>query len=294
MVNLNKLNVVKNDNPFVTNNPTSWCPGCGNFSILDSINQVLYEEGLTPQDVLMVSGIGQAAKLPHYIHAHGLNTLHGRALPAAMGAQAANNSVKMLVTSGDGDTYGEGGNHFLHNVRRNLDLVHIVHDNQIYGLTKGQGSPTTALGQKTRLQFDGMRHEPLNPVALAISLGCTFVARSFSGDPKHLQKTIKAALDHKGYALIDVMQPCVSFNEVNTFKWYKERVFEIASDHDVTDKVKAFELAQTFGDEGIPIGILYREESPSFMERIPHIDRPLVDYVRKPEDIDSLLNRMID
>ncbi len=294
MVNLNKLNVVKNDNPFVTNNPTSWCPGCGNFSILDSINQVLYEEGLTPQDVLMVSGIGQAAKLPHYIHAHGLNTLHGRALPAAMGAQAANNSFKMLVTSGDGDTYGEGGNHFLHNVRRNLDLVHIVHDNQIYGLTKGQGSPTTALGQKTRLQFDGMRHEPLNPVALAISLGCTFVARSFSGDPKHLQKTIKAALDHKGYALIDVMQPCVSFNEVNTFKWYKERVFEIASDHDVTDKVKAFELAQTFGDEGIPIGILYREESPSFMERIPHIDRPLVDYVRKPEDIDSLLNRMID
>jgi 2-oxoglutarate ferredoxin oxidoreductase subunit beta len=242
----------------------------------------------------MVSGIGQAAKLPHYIHAHGLNTLHGRALPAAMGAQAANNSFKMLVTSGDGDTYGEGGNHFLHNIRRNLDLVHIVHDNQIYGLTKGQGSPTTALGQKTRLQFDGMRHEPLNPVALAISLGCTFVARSFSGDPKHLQKTIKAALDHKGYALIDVMQPCVSFNEVNTFKWYKERVFEIASDHDVTDKVKAFELAQTFGDEGIPIGILYREESPSFMERIPHIDRPLVDYVRKPEDIDPLLKRMID
>lgn len=294
MVNLNKLNVVKNDNPFVTNNPTSWCPGCGNFSILDSINQVLYEEGLTPQDVLMVSGIGQAAKLPHYIHAHGLNTLHGRALPAAMGAQAANNSFKMLVTSGDGDTYGEGGNHFLHNVRRNLDLVHIVHDNQIYGLTKGQGSPTTALGQKTRLQFDGMRHEPLNPVALAISLGCTFVARSFSGDPKHLQKTIKAALDHKGYALIDVMQPCVSFNEVNTFKWYKERVFEIAPDHDVTDKAKAFELAQTFGDEGIPIGILYREESPSFMERIPHIDRPLVDYVRKPEDIDQLLMRMID
>lgn len=192
MVNLNKLNVVKNDNPFVTNNPTSWCPGCGNFSILDSINQVLYEEGLTPQDVLMVSGIGQAAKLPHYIHAHGLNTLHGRALPAAMGAQAANNSFKMLVTSGDGDTYGEGGNHFLHNVRRNLDLVHIVHDNQIYGLTKGQGSPTTALGQKTRLQFDGMRHEPLNPGALAISLGCTFVARSFSGDPEASTKNDKS------------------------------------------------------------------------------------------------------
>ena len=159
----------------------------------------------------MVSGIGQAAKLPHYIKAHGLNTLHGRAIPAAMGAQAANNDLKILLTSGDGDTYGEGGNHFLHNIRRNLDIVHIVHDNQVYGLTKGQGSPTTALGQKTRLQFDGMRHEPLNPVALAISLGCSFVARSFSGDPEHLQKMIKAALNHKGYALIDVMQPCVTF-----------------------------------------------------------------------------------
>lgn len=293
MVNVN-LNVVKENNPFVTNNPTSWCPGCGNFSILDSLNQVLFAEGLTPQQVLMVSGIGQAAKLPHYIHAHGLNTLHGRAIPAAMGAQAANSSFKVFITSGDGDTYGEGGNHFMHNIRRNLDLVHIVHDNQVYGLTKGQGSPTTALGQKTRLQFDGMRHEPLNPVALAISLGCTFVARSFSGNPKHLQEMIKAAMQHKGYALIDVMQPCVSFNQVNTFKWYKERVFEIPQTHDSSDKVKAFELAQTFGDEGIPIGILYQTNRPTFMEQCPHITKPLVSYERTPQDIDWLVNKMSD
>lgn len=293
MVNIN-LSIDKSENPFVTQSKTSWCPGCGNFSILDSINQVLFEEGLKPHEVLMVSGIGQAAKLPHYINAHGLNTLHGRAIPAALGAQAANIDLKLLITSGDGDTYGEGGNHFIHNIRRNLDVVHIVHDNQVYGLTKGQGSPTTALGQKTRLQFDGMRHEPLNPVALAISLGCSFVARSFSGDPEHLKKMIKAAMQHKGYALIDVMQPCVSFNKVNTFKWYKERAFYIPETHDPNDKVKAFELAQTFGDEGIPMGILYIDEKATYMERISYIDRPLVTYERKPTDIDWLLDRLVE
>lgn len=288
------ININLSENPFVTNNPTSWCPGCGNFSILDSINQVLFDLGYKPQDILMVSGIGQAAKLPHYINAHGLNTLHGRAVPAALGAQVANDALKILITSGDGDTYGEGGNHFMHNIRRNLDVVHIVHDNQVYGLTKGQGSPTTALGQKTRLQFDGMRHEPLNPVALAISLGCSFVARSFSGDPKHLQTMITAAMRHKGYALIDVMQPCVSFNHVNTFKWYKERAFYIPETHDPTDKVKAFELAQTFGDDGIPMGILYLNEKPTFLEQCRHITKPLIQYDRKPTDIDWLIDRLVE
>lgn len=288
------ININMSENPFVRNTKTSWCPGCGNFSILDSINDALFAEGLTPQNVLMVSGIGQAAKLPHYINAHGLNTLHGRAIPAAMGAQAANNDLKIILTSGDGDTYGEGGNHFLHNVRRNLDIVHIVHDNQVYGLTKGQGSPTTALGQKTRLQFDGMRHDALNPVALAISLGCGFVARSFSGDPEHLKQMIRAAMNHKGYALIDVMQPCISFNHVNTFKWYKERAFYIPETHDVTDRVKAFELSLQFGDESIPMGILYKEEKPTFLERIKHIDRPLVKYERKPTDIDWLLDQLVE
>jgi len=287
-------NINLSDNPFVTNSGTSWCPGCGNFSILDCITQVLNDMAFKPQDVLMVSGIGQAAKLPHYIHAHGLNTLHGRAIPAALGAQVANNAIKIVISSGDGDTYGEGGNHFMHNIRRNLDVVHIVHDNQVYGLTKGQGSPTTALGQKTRLQFDGMRHEPLNPVALAISLGCSFVARSFSGDPKHLQAMITAAMKHKGYALIDVMQPCVSFNHVNTFKWYKDRAFYISESHDPTDKVKAFELAQTFGDAGIPMGILYLNEKPTFLEQCRHIDRPLIQYDRKPTDIDWLIDRLVE
>lgn len=288
--NIDGLNLVKN--PFVLDNPTSWCPGCGNFSILDSLNKVLFEEGLTPQDVLMVSGIGQAAKLPHYIRAHGLNTLHGRAMPSALGAHVANSGLKIIVNSGDGDTYGEGGNHFLHNVRRNIDVVHIVHNNQVYGLTKGQGSPTAALGQVTRLQLDGMRSEALNPVAMAISLGCSFVARSFSGNPEHLKSMIKAAMAHKGYALIDVLQPCVTFNKINTFKWYKDRAFVLPEDYDPTDKIKAFEKALQYGDDGIPLGIIYKAEKPAFLDLIPHIEKPLVSYERSPMAISSILDTL--
>lgn len=276
-------------NPFVRDRRTSWCPGCGNFGILESLQKALFEEGLKPSDVLMVSGIGQAAKLPHYIYAHGLNALHGRALPSAMGAQAANDKLRIIVNSGDGDTYGEGGNHLLHNVRRNLDLVHLVHNNQVYGLTKGQGSPTTAQGQITRLQRDGMKPEALNPIALAISLGCGFVGRSFSGDEAHLKMMIKEALAYKGYALIDVMQPCVTFNKVNTFKWYKDRIYKLDDSYDPTDKIHAFKKAQEFGDEGIPVGIIYKKEKPTFMDGFKHIDKPLVAYERKPGDIEVLL-----
>jgi 2-oxoglutarate ferredoxin oxidoreductase subunit beta len=281
------------NNPFKLNTKTTWCPGCGNFSILECLNQTLESLSLTPQDVLVVSGIGQAAKLPHYIHAHGMNTLHGRAVPAAMGAHVANPKLKLILTSGDGDTYGEGGNHLLHGIRRNLDIVHMVHDNQVYGLTKGQGSPTTAFGQVTRLQYDGMKSDPLNPMAFAISIGCGFVARSFSGDPEHLKSVLKAAMAYKGYALIDILQPCVSFNQVNTFKWYKDRVFKLPETYDSHDKVRAFEMAQLFGDEGIPIGILYEETKTDFLGRFNHLEKPLVQYDRSPKAVESLLDELL-
>ncbi len=289
MTNLNVVGDKQSDNPFVMKVATQWCPGCGNFSILDAVTEALEEGGYKPQDILMVSGIGQAAKLPHYINAHGLNALHGRALPAALGAHVANHELKIFLTSGDGDTYGEGGNHLIHNMRRNMDLVHLVHDNQVYGLTQGQGSPTTALGQVTRLQFDGMKSEPLNPVSLAITMGCTFVARSFSGDKAHLKKMIEAAMNHKGYAIIDVLQPCVSFNKINTFKWYKDRVKPLPEGYDPTDKIAAYQKSMEFGDEGIPVGIIYKEEKPSFLERFDYIDEPIVKVKRSPKDIAPLL-----
>ena len=253
---------------FDTSVENTWCPGCGNFPIQDTLKSALDELHLNPNNVIIVSGIGQAAKMPHYINANGFNGLHGRALPAALGARVANPSLKIIVSSGDGDSYGEGGNHFIHNIRRNIDIVHMVHNNQIYGLTKGQASPTTDVGQKTSLQRQGVILDPINPIALAISLDCSFVARAFSGDKEKLKGILKQAIKHKGYAYIDILQPCVSFNKVNTYKWYKDRIFYVDESYDPYDRVRAFEASLKWGDEGIALGILYRHEKKEYLDRI--------------------------
>lgn len=272
---------------------TVWCPGCGNFAILQSLKEALEDKGFNPFDVLIISGIGQAARMPHYINSHGLNGLHGRALPMALGARVANRNLKIIVVSGDGDTYGEGGNHFIHNIRRNLDIVHIVHNNQIYGLTKGQASPTTTIGQKTSLQTDGVINEALSPLALALSLDASFVARSFSGNRQHLKEMIMAALDHKGYALIDVLQPCVSFNKVNTNDWYKERAYLLDETYNPFDRVKAFEKSLEFGDEGIPLGILYRNDKKTFLEKIAHVKEPATELNKDPRHLSSIIEELV-
>ena len=263
----------------------SWCPGCGNFGILNSLKSALSELDLYPHEVALFSGIGQAAKTPHFININGFNGLHGRGLPPAFGAKLANKNLKIIVSTGDGDGYGEGGNHILHNIRRNIDITHLVHNNQIYGLTKGQGSPTTAKGQKTSMQFDGVYSDPFNPIAFAISLGCSFVARSFSADQKHLSDIIKKAISHKGYALIDILQPCVTFNKINTYKWYKDRVYYLDDSYDPYNKIEAFKKSQEW-EEKIPLGIIYREDKPSFIERIPHINDnpPLVNKDLNPKN----------
>jgi 2-oxoglutarate/2-oxoacid ferredoxin oxidoreductase subunit beta len=206
--------------------------------------------------VLICSGIGQAAKIPHYLRVNGFNGLHGRALPPAFGARAANPRLKVIVEAGDGDSYGEGGNHFIHAIRRNPDIAHFVHNNQVYGLTKGQASPTSDLGMKTGVQVDGVAQSPLNPLALALVLGAGFVARSFSGEKEHLKDAMKEALRFPGYALVDILQPCVSFNKINTFGWYKKRIYPV-DNHDPSDWQAALALARQWGEK-IPIGVLYR------------------------------------
>ena len=250
-------------NIYKSNDDIAWCPGCGNFGILISLKEALADLNLNPEDIVLVSGIGQAAKTPHYLKANGFNGLHGRALPPAQAIKMVNKNLKVIVTSGDGDSYGEGGNHFIHCIRRNIDMVHLVHDNQIYGLTKGQGSPTTGKGQVTSMQFEGVYTEPMNPLSIAISAGATFVARSFTSDKEHLKSIIKEAMNHKGYALVDIMQPCVVFNKVNTFKWYKDRIYKLDESYDYTNKFEALKKAEEFGDNGIPIGIIYKDESKS-------------------------------
>ncbi len=264
---------------------TAWCPGCGNHSILTAMKKALAGLGLKPFQVLFVSGIGQAAKAPHYLRANVFNGLHGRALPVATGAKIANPQLTVIVESGDGCTYGEGGNHFLSAIRRNVDITLVVHNNQVYGLTKGQASPTSVSGFVTKTQPNGTVAQPLNPVLLAISMNAGFVARGFSGNVDHLVSLIQRGIQHKGFSLIDVLQPCVSFNHLNTYAWYKQRCYEIDTDHDPKDRSSALKLAEQWEDK-IPIGVLYVNNRPTFESHFPTLQRgPLA---AQPVDVSSL------
>lgn len=269
---------------FTVSKDTAWCPGCGNFGILEALRDALISLNLEPYRVVIASGIGQAAKTPQYITANMFNGLHGRSLPAGIGIKLANKELTVIVESGDGCSYGEGGNHFIHAVRRNLDITHIVHNNQVYGLTKGQASPTTAKQQKTELQFDGVQMQPLNPLAVALSLGAGFVARGFFADKKQLASLIAEAISYRGYALLDILQTCPSFNKVNTFKWYKERVYYVLPQYDPTDIAQARQTAEEWG-ERIPLGVIYRREQAEYAALHPMLcaNPPLADLPLDPQ-----------
>ncbi|MBU2623603.1 MAG: 2-oxoacid:ferredoxin oxidoreductase subunit beta [Proteobacteria bacterium] len=245
-----------------------WCPGCGNFGILAAMKDALAAQGISPEKILIISGIGQAAKTPHYLKCNLFHALHGRALPLATGAKIANHELTILVNSGDGDCYGEGGNHFMHAVRRNIDLTLLVHNNKVYGLTKGQASPTSDEGMVTKIQSEGVISEAFNPLSVSLALGAGFVARSFSGKAEHLSKIIQEGIKHKGFSLIDILQPCVSFNHVNTFDWYKKRVYDLSQKGYIPDDFnKAMEISRMWGDK-IPLGIIYQKEKPSYTDKI--------------------------
>ncbi len=267
----------------------SWCPGCGNFSILKSFKDTMAELGLEPHQFMVVSGIGQAAKLPHYTQCNTFNGLHGRALPVATGIRLANHTMPVIVTTGDGDCYGEGGNHLLAAMRRNINVKCFVHDNQIYGLTKGQPSPTTGEGMVTKNTPLGVISEQFNPMALAVAMDCSFAARGYAADAGHLKGLMKEALGHKGFSLLDILQPCVTFNKVNTYEWYKQRVYHIEADYNPEDRKAAFAKALEWGDR-IPLGVIYRNHRPTYEERVPMIkDRPLVHQAFDAKKIEGTL-----
>jgi 2-oxoglutarate ferredoxin oxidoreductase subunit beta len=268
----------------------AWCPGCGDFGILNAVKKALVELNIEPHRVLMVSGIGQAGKLPHYTKGNVLNVLHGRTLPPAAAAKIANTELIVIAVGGDGDAYGEGGNHFLHAMRRNHQITYLVHDNQVYGLTKGQTSPTSDAGFITKTTPYGAPN-PVNPIVLAIAVGATFVARGFAGDVGHLAELIKRGINHKGFALIDILQPCVTFNHKNTFNWYRERVYKLdgEANYDPGDKAAALSKAQEWGDK-IPIGVIYQTRLPTFEEQLPALAKgPLVKQKLEPKRVETLL-----
>lgn len=267
-----------------------WCPGCGNFGILDAMKNAFASMGKSPSDVVLISGIGQAAKTPHFMQCNMFHTLHGRALPVATGAKLSNHDLTIVVNSGDGDCYGEGGNHFMSAIRRNIDITLLVHDNKIYGLTKGQASPTTDTGTITPVQRHGVISESFNPLATALILGAGFVARGFSNNREHLSKLIQDAITHKGFSLIDILQPCITYNKVNTHGWFKKRAYDLNETDYVPDKVdQALALTRQW-EEKIPIGILYQNEKPSMTEKIKVLEQgPLVSQQRPVDKLQSLL-----
>lgn len=249
-----------------------WCPGCGNFPILQTLQKVLQAQQVRPQDVTLVSGIGQAAKLPQYLACNYFNGLHGRALPVATGIKLANPAQIVIVTSGDGDLYGEGGNHLIHTIRRNPNITVIAHNNMIYGLTKGQASPTSEEGLVTLVQPLGVAMDPLNPVALAIALDASFVARASVGDQAQLYEILTQAVAHKGFALVDVLQPCVVFNKVNTYQWFAEHSFVIADDYDRSQQAEAFRHAVS-ADGAYPLGVIYQHDRRPVYEAMHDVYR---------------------
>jgi len=251
-----------------------WCPGCGDFSVLSALQAALFELGLKPHQVLVVSGIGCSSNLPGFINTYGMHTLHGRSLPVAAGAKLGNHELKVIATGGDGDGYGIGGNHFVHTMRRNIDLTYIVMDNQIYGLTTGQISPTSTKGMKTKTTPHGSVENPINPIPMAIAGGATYVARGFSGKQKHLVDLLKGAIQHRGFALVDVFSPCVTYNKDNTYQFFNPRVKILEEQgHDPTNFHAAMEAAYKWGDE-IPIGLFWkRTDLPSLEELEPVLDQ---------------------
>jgi 2-oxoglutarate ferredoxin oxidoreductase subunit beta len=254
-----------------------WCPGCGDFGVVKGLKMAAASLGIQPENLCTVSGIGCSSNLPGYVHAYGVHSLHGRAVAVASGIKFANHNLNVVITGGDGDGYGIGLGHFVHAMRRNLDLTYIVMNNQIYGLTTGQASPTTMKEVQTKSTPRGNVETPINPLALAIVSGATYVSRAFSGDPKHMADTIAGGIAHKGFALIDVFSPCVTYNKINTYPWFRKRVYRLeeSSEYDPTNFQEALNRAYEWGDR-IPLGLIYKDEQPTYEESEPALkEEPL-------------------
>lgn len=254
--------------PLITKSDTkpTWCPGCGDYGVVAAVEMAVKKLGLPSHEVVIVSGIGCSSNLPHFLSSYGFHSIHGRALPVAEGIRWANHGLTVIGTGGDGDGFGIGAGHFVHAMRRNVKLTYVTMDNQIYGLTTGQASPTSMMGQKTKSTPRGVIENPVDPIALALASGATYVARGFSGDVKHLADLVANGLRHRGFAFIDVMSPCVTYNKINTFDFFRQRVYKLeSSGHDPANIVTAWQRALEWGDK-IPIGLFYKTDRPTYEE----------------------------
>ena len=272
-----------------------WCPGCGDFGVLNALQRAITELDIPSHMVQVVSGIGCSSNLPGFINAYGFHGLHGRSLPVASGVKLGNHALTVIATGGDGDGYGIGVGHFVHTCRRNLDMTYIVMDNQIYGLTTGQASPTTEKDIRTKSTPEGTIETALSPMALALACGATYVARGFSGDNLHLAQLIKGAIEHKGFAVVDVFSPCVTYNKHNTYPWFRERIYKLEDErHDPSDFRLAMEKAFEWGAR-IPIGLFFKVERPTYEDEEPALRGgiPLVRQGVTRSDLSTLMESFL-
>lgn len=288
------MTMVLTADTFKTHSLPTWCPGCGDFGIWMSLKNALASLGIGTDDGLIVYGIGCHGNMYDWMKIYGCEGLHGRALPIAQGAKLANHVLPVIAVCGDGDCLGEGGNHFIHAAKRNPDITVLIHDNQVYGLTTGQASPTAQTGFKTKSTPLGATDEPVNPLTIGIAAGATFVARGFAGDPAGLSKLIVEAITHKGFSVLDILQPCVTFDKIHTYSWYRSRLYDLAANgHDPTKKFLALEKAMEWGDK-IPTGVFYRATRPTSEDLEPALaTRPLVTQRLGPENIDEIIEEFI-
>lgn len=255
-----------------SNKLPTWCPGCGDYGIWMALKEALVKQGIGPEDGLVVYGVGCHGNMYDWMHIYGFGSLHGRTLPVAQGAKLANHKLPVIVVSGDGDGLGEGGNHFLHAAKRNPDISVILHDNQVYGLTTGQAAPTAKPGFVTKSTPEGAVDNPVNPLLLAIASGATYVARGFAGDAAGLIELMSGAIAHKGFAVVDVLQPCVTFDKVHTYQWYRSRVYKLEQEgYTPENKLKAIEKSMEWGDR-IPLGLFYKENKPTSEDHEPALE----------------------
>ena len=284
-------------NDFTVKEKPQWCPGCGDYAINLAIKNALAQSGVEPHNAVLVSGIGCSGKMPHYVRSYGFESLHGRVIPPASGIHLANQELTVIGVGGDGDGYGIGMGHFIHVMRRNYDMTYIVHDNQVYGLTTGQTAPTTQKGMKTKSTPYGNLEEPVHPIPLALTMGATYVARGFAGDLAHLTSIIAGGIKHKEFALIDILQPCVTFNKLNTYEYWKQRVYKLEEQgHNPSDHAKALEKAnedwKTNYDK-IPIGLFFKEDKPTYESELPQLKVPLVRHDLKPVGLEEAMDEFI-
>ena len=263
-----------------------WCPGCGNFGIQVAVKQALANLQIEPHNVAMVTGIGCGSKITHWVNCYGLHSLHGRSLPPAQAIKLVNPNLTVIASSGDGDGYGIGMGHFIHAMRRNIDMTYLVHNNSVYGLTKGQTTPTSQKGYVSSSTPFGAIEEPLNPISLALTMGASFVARGYAGDVQHLTKLIEQAISHKGFAIIDILQPCVTFNKINTYVHYLKNTYKLENEpnYNPSDYKMAYE--KSLETERLPIGLFYKAEKPTYEEQEPGLQNQTNAVTQPIDNID--------